>query len=48
MPQCACKIEFLAAVVYDMAVPEEVYFMVDAMYPITGKIKYDEGDKISK
>lgn len=32
----------------DMTVPEEVYFMIDAMYPVAGKINTDERDEVGK
>ena len=48
MTQGAGKIELLAAVMDDMIVPEKIYLMTPAMYPIALEIDHQECDDIDK
>jgi len=42
------KIELLAAVMNNMIVPKEIYFMTPAMYPIALEIDHQECNDIGK
>ena len=48
MTQCAGKIKFFAAVMYDVIGPEEVYFMTPAMNPITLKVYYKKCNNVKR
>ena len=48
MTQGAGKIELFATVMNDMIVPEEIYFVTPAMYPITLEINNKKSDDIGK
>src|SRR5437868_6965737 len=48
LTKCARQIEFFTAVMNDMAVPEEIYFMIDSMYPVASEIYRYKGDQTSQ
>jgi hypothetical protein len=46
LTQCTGKIEFLAAVVDDVVIPEDIVSMSDAMDPVSGKVEGHECDEV--
>ena len=48
MTQCTGKVKLFTAMMNDMIVPEEVYFMTPAMDPVTLEIYYEKSDDICK
>ena len=48
MAQSTGKIELLTAVMNDMIVPEEIYFMTPAMHPVALEIDHEKCDDVGK
>ena len=48
MTQGTGKIKLLAAVMYDVVIPEKIYFMAPAVYPITLEIYYKKCDDVKR